>query len=347
MTIRVGIIGLGYGRQVLIPAFRADDRVHIRAVAARRIGKAAECAAAEGIDLWFDDWRRMLAEAGLDAVAVACPPSAQPEMVCAALGHGLAVFCEKPVATDPADASRMATAAEKAGRPNMVDFLFPELETWRRAKAMVDAAEFGRPLHAHLSWHFLSYAVAHGLDSWKRVGIEGGGVVAPVLSHSFHALEWLFGPISGISARLAPDDRRETSAILALAFDSGMTASVGASIDSAPLREHRLDVTFAHGCLRLENSSGDHASGFRLLAGSHGDGSMALIAEETATGGDGRIVPASRLARRFCDWIADGTPGGPTLADGLRVQRLIAATGRAHRDRVWIPVDGDAGILGL
>ena len=46
------------------------------------------------------------------------------------------------------------------------------------------------------------------LDNWKAYGEDGGGALGNFVSHSFHYLEWLCGPISGLSARLSglPDD---------------------------------------------------------------------------------------------------------------------------------------------
>ncbi len=56
----------------------------------------------------------------LDAVSVAVPTSAHPEVVESCLARGLAVLVEKPMAPTLEEAEAMAAAASKAGRPLLV-----------------------------------------------------------------------------------------------------------------------------------------------------------------------------------------------------------------------------------
>ena len=49
MAIRVGIVGVGYGQAVLVPAFRLDPRFEVVALAASRPGKAREVADRLGV----------------------------------------------------------------------------------------------------------------------------------------------------------------------------------------------------------------------------------------------------------------------------------------------------------
>ena len=53
----------------------------------------------------------------------------------------------------------MLDAAEQAGRPNIIDFNFPELAAWQRAKAMLDDGCIGRLRHVVLTWNAESHAV--------------------------------------------------------------------------------------------------------------------------------------------------------------------------------------------
>lgn len=50
---------------------------------------------------------------------------------------------------------------------------------------------------------------------------------------------------------------------------------------------------------------------------------------------DGRILPLSRLARQFFDWIENGKPARPDFREALRVQELIEAARVSHRNG-WI-----------
>ncbi len=50
---------------------------------------------------------------------------------------------------------------------------------------------------------------------------------------------------------------------------------------------------------------------------------------------DGRIAPASRIAKRFLNAIGGGQPVTPGLREGNRVQQLIDAARASHRTKVW------------
>src|SRR5690606_17606746 len=83
------------------------------------------------------NWRALVDDPAVDAVAVAVPPSLQPEVALRALDRGKPVFVEKPLAADLATAKLVLDRASAAGQPGMIDFNFPELATWRRAQAML------------------------------------------------------------------------------------------------------------------------------------------------------------------------------------------------------------------
>jgi len=53
---------------------------------------------------------------------------------------------------------------------------------------------------------------------------------------------------------------------------------------------------------------------------------------------DGRIAPVSRLARRFFDAIEGGGAAEPDFSAGYRVQQLIDAAQRSHREGTAIKV---------
>ena len=101
--IRLGIVGCNYGRAVQLPAFRADSRCRVMALAGSDAARTAELAHQSEIPEAYGDWRQMIARADIDAIAIATPPRLQPEIAIAALksGHirhaGLDVFHNEPL----------------------------------------------------------------------------------------------------------------------------------------------------------------------------------------------------------------------------------------------------------
>jgi predicted dehydrogenase len=84
------------------------------------------------------DYRKMFAECELDCVFVAAPARYHAEIVAAALGGGLHVFCEKPFALDPGIGYRLADEAERKGLVNQVSYHV--LVSIRRDKAKIGHA---------------------------------------------------------------------------------------------------------------------------------------------------------------------------------------------------------------
>ena len=54
---------------------------------------------------------------------------------------------------------------------------------------------------------------------------------------------------------------------------------------------------------------------------------------------DGRTAPVARLATMFFDAIEAGGTASPGFAEGYRVQQLIDAARRSHRQGAWIDVN--------
>ena len=340
--IRVGVVGIGFGQQVVVPAFRRHADCEVAAICSTRPKKTAEVAAKLGIPLALQSWRSMVERRDLDLIAIATPPTVQSEVARAALEKGKAVLCEKPLATTLDEAVMLARAAKDSGRPNMVDFEFMELPAWRRAREILRSGDLGRPFHGLLTWQVETYASRKGLVNWKTDSDGGGGVLNAFASHSFHYLEQLLGPIERLAARLStatPDRSGETSTAMLLETASGANLSAHLSSSSFLGSGHRLELYLENGVLVLDNPTRDYMRGFRLRIGSRGQDRLEEIelpSHATDDGGDGRITPVARLIRRLLDWTRDGRPARPSIQDGLRVQKLIAAARRSHETRTWV-----------
>src|SRR6516164_4618012 len=143
--IGVGIVGCNYGRTVLIPAFRQDPRCEVVALAGTDAARTAGVARAANVTRGLGSWQAIVEEPAVAVIAVAVPPDLQPAIAQRALDLGKPVFLEKPLAADLAGARAILESARKgSGRPTIIDFNFPELPSWRRAKAILDDGAIGR-----------------------------------------------------------------------------------------------------------------------------------------------------------------------------------------------------------
>ncbi len=243
MQIRLGIIGCGYGKNVVVPAFRADARCRIVSIAAAKIDSAQSAATQLGIEHAYGDWRRLVEDPAVHAVVVATPPVAQPEIVLGALRSRKAVFAEKPLAAGVGDVREMAGMAASSGLANMVDFNFTKITAFTIAREMLHKDSIGPIRHVTVNWQTESYTNRARLENWKSSAQLGGGALSNFVSHSLYYLEWFMGPISGLAARLfrIPHDPRpaDTSVALAIEFRSGAAGMLNMSAAAFPGSEYR------------------------------------------------------------------------------------------------------------
>lgn len=341
--IRIGVVGAGFGRYGLIPAFQRDGRCEVSALVASSSERAASFAAQLGVPRASGNWREVVQDPDINAVAIATPPYVQPKIAEAALEAGKAVFAEKPLALTPDQAESLHRAAVAANLPNVVDFIFRELDTWQIARESLARGAIGAIRHAAIDWRMESHDNARGITSWKTNPDFGGGALLHFASHTLYYAEWLLGPVVGLSARLssAPDSASsgDTYVTMAVQFANGTSGSITVS-NAAPFGTgHRLEIYGTDGCLRLMNRDRDPVRGFVLSVATRRDPRFRVLAIEPgpeAAGVDSRVRPVSRLVSRFLDWIQTGHPTEPSFWDGVRVQRLIEAAQRSHRLGQWV-----------
>ncbi len=220
------------------------------------------------------DWRALVDDPAVDAVAIAVPPDLQPEVALRALDRGKPVFVEKPLAADLAGAKSVLERARAAGLPGMIDFNFPELATWQRAQAILAAGEIGRLRHVVVTWNVENQATRLRLKSWKTRGDNGGGLLGNFVSHCFYYLEWFCGPIAGLTGRIISVARHRRS---------GQQHRAGAGVcirrRRQPADELRvvsrlrpsLEFYGEDGTLVLANPTADYFRGFELKVAQRSD----------------------------------------------------------------------------
>jgi predicted dehydrogenase len=325
LPLNIGIIGLGFGSQVHVPAFRHDPRCRVTAIAGRNLERAACVAHELSIARSYGDWRQIMDDRDIDAVSIAVPPSEQPTIARRALEAGKHVFCEKPLASYLADAAGLFEAAKARQLVHAMDFIFPELPLWVKARALIRGGELGEIRHVVLNWRTETYAARTKAKSWKNDPRQGGGVLNNFVSHVVHNMEWLFGKTKSVHAAVrGPRDGAETCVQATLDMEGGFPVFLSVASDAFLGHGHRLTVHGEEGTMMLENRTADYASGFELSVGTRAIGSLQLITrDEPRPGTDGRVAPVARLASRFLDSILDGVAMSPNFADGLRAQLIL------------------------
>src|SRR5262245_21954380 len=109
-AVRVGVIGCGRQGTLHLEAYQALPDVDITAICDIDAGRAAEAADRFGATP-FERFDELLASDAFDLVSVVTMPVTHKDIVVAALGAGVHVLCEKPMAMNLGEAREMAAAA--------------------------------------------------------------------------------------------------------------------------------------------------------------------------------------------------------------------------------------------
>jgi predicted dehydrogenase len=326
--IRVGVVGAGFGARVHVPAFRADSRFEVVGLSSKHAVRARAAAEAAGILRSYADWRELVADTEVDLVAIAVPPSAQPEVLAGAIAAKKHVFVEKPLGGGATEARRLAAEARRQGVQHAIDFEFPEIDVFQSARALVADGCIGRVRHASVAWHLESPAHRNkAFDTWKTSERAGAGVLNLFLSHTLYYVEWLLArPITDLYARLtrSPEPREDSADEVAqLNLDcSGVPVSVSASSCSRAGNGHRIEIHGEKGALVLENTNPDYINGFELgVFDAPGHAAERFTsAFRPEPGKDGRVRAVGALLSRFASAIEAGTRFDPNLDDGARIE---------------------------
>lgn len=268
--------------------------------------------------------------AGCDAVYVCTWTSEHRRLVEAAAAWGLAVFCEKPLATDLAGARAMAAAVDAAGVVNQVGLVLRRSPAFNLVRHLVGDPASGRPMA--VVFRDDQYIPVQGLydSTWRGDPARAGG--GTLLEHSIHdvdLLEYIVGPIARVAAHRAEfhgltgiDD----AVALSFGFAGGgvgTLASVWHDMLERP-NMRRLEVICESAWVSLEN---DWAGPVRWTR--PGEPEQVVEGEALAAVVTERGLVHGNPDGAFVEAVAAGTPAWPDLAAAVRAHVVVDAAYRS------------------
>ena len=279
----------------------------------------------------FQDWRELIEKSKPDAIAIAVIPKYQYEIAMCALQKGISVFAEKPLAINFEQAEGLLLAAQKSGKPNMVDFIFPEIPEWINVKKLLDENIIGKVNLVTVNWSFLSYDIKHKLNTWKTNPEEGGGALSFYFSHVLYSLEFFLGRIQALHCDLnySPNSigKGETVVNMIVRWESGCSGNIVLNCGSTGLHKHIWEFQGEKGAIVLQNMTRSVGIGFEVFY-YNANGERIVISPpsiETLSDEDERVKFVRSLGERFIAWHNGGRPSNPNFEDAFRVQQLINA----------------------
>ncbi|MBI4994120.1 Gfo/Idh/MocA family oxidoreductase [Candidatus Peregrinibacteria bacterium] len=330
-TLKFGVIGLGFGAQIHVPALKSLKGVNVAAVLGKNEAKTREIAAKLKIPTACCTFRDFFRQK-LDAVSIALPPDQSGKAICMALKHGLPVLAEKPLTISYKNAKYLMKLAK--GRITAIDFQFPELDVFKKLKNLIESKRFGSIRHVQIMWMVESRSHKNKIWSWKTDANLHGGVVTLLGSHLLYLIEWFFGPVNGLYAHMssksavlfAPKNKVPAEDLVNIIFNHPKISCIAASVSNAAPSGigHLWEINCDKGTIVLHNPTNDYMNGFVLKIRT-AKGEKTISEQKKIDFSDGRLAPFRSLAKRFVEAIKTGKPMAPDFKSGARVQFLMEA----------------------
>ncbi|MSP79383.1 MAG: Gfo/Idh/MocA family oxidoreductase [Dehalococcoidia bacterium] len=342
--LRVGVIGVGFGATVHIPAFQSEG-LEVVAVCTRREERAKEAAAKFKIPHVYTDYRKMLEQKDIDVVSVVTPHALHREHAEATLAAGKHVICEKAFALNVDEARSMWHTAQKSKKTAMIAHEFRWSPQRQFVKELLGQGYIGK----------LRLVQANLLNGQRRatpprampetdLGLRGG-MLWGLGSHYIDGMRHWFGDITRVQAtmramapdRASPDGstkqvKADDTFLLVLEFANGgigvLTASQAAPFGPGASIEVFGDqgsLYTPQGVPGMNPPSNGKVFGARIGDAERRELPMPQKFVPFEDPRDDRLLPFRLQVREFVKGVREGTSPAPNFEDGYRCQQVLDA----------------------
>jgi predicted dehydrogenase len=275
---------------------------------------------------------------------IALPNDVHLEATRAVAAAGKHVVCTKPLGRDPVEAAEMLALVERAG----VLHGYAETEVFSPAvvgvRRLIESGALGRVLTIRSRE---AHSGPHAPHFWDTAR-SGGGALMDMGCHMIEAFRYFLGKDDAPVECAAWGDllvhrgrtTGEDHAVALVRFASGALGVAEVSWAALGGLDLRNEVYGERGAAFTDPTRGTPLRAFTL-----GDAGHIL---EKADAGSGWVFPVPDEARaygyheemkHFVECVAAGRAPRETYADGLAVNRVLAACYRAMRSRRWERID--------
>jgi predicted dehydrogenase len=373
--IGIGMVGHAFMGAVHSHAWRNAHRFFdlpvvpdLAVLGGRDLARTKAAAAKYGWASVQTDWRELVASDAVQLVDVCTPGDSHAEIAIAALAAGKHVLCEKPLANTVAEAEEMAAAAAEAaahGVRSMVAFNYRRVPAIAYARTLVEEGRIGDVRHVRAVYLQDWLSDENAPMTWRlRKDKAGSGALGDLGAHIVDATQYLVGDLlTGVSAvtntfvHKRPDGSGDLddvtvddAALFHGRFANGALASYEATRFALGRKNAmRVEINGSRGSIAFDFESMNELSYYDGSDGDAGGFRRILVTEPThpyvgAWWPPGHLLGYEHtFTHEVADLIraiADGTDPSPSFADGLQVQRVLAAVEQsAGSGSAWTEID--------
>lgn len=205
--INWGIIGCGDVTEIKSgPAFNKVDNSSLVAVMRRDAAKAEDYAKRHNVPRWYSNANDLIADAEVNAIYIATPPSSHEAYAIAAMSAGKPVYLEKPMTNTYAAATKIAALAKAKNMKCVVAHYRREQPRFKKIKQLIEEKVIGEILFAQIELFkppLSAEELADPRHAWRvDPAIAGGGLFHDLAPHQLDLMYYFFGQVksaTGIS----------------------------------------------------------------------------------------------------------------------------------------------------
>ncbi len=200
-TLGIGLVGLGFGKQVLSINADPESALTVRGICGRRSAPTAEVQSQYGIPFATTDYGQLLARDDIDIIAIFSPDHCHYEQILAALAAGKHVVVTKPMVVSRAEADEVVRAVDRGSRKLLVG----QTSRWQphnmAVKRFVDGGDLGHLLLVEAAY-VQDLRSVYDWSTWRYTVPQDflyGGAI-----HAIDLLRWFAGDVEEVTCYAAP-----------------------------------------------------------------------------------------------------------------------------------------------
>ena len=342
MTIKVGIIGTGFGSKVHLPAF-TDHPDFEPVILCGRSAEKGEKIAKEYNIKFTTDWNSVTKNPDVDLVAITTPPYLHYKMAKESLENNKHILLEKPTTSNAKEAQKLYRMADERNLIGLMAHEFRWEPSRQLVKKLLTENFIGNLGEVSFYYHTSGFATSEKPPyGWLSDAKYDGGMLGASASHYADLARYLTGyELSDVYGKIftrQPVRKDRNGQVHTVTADDG----------------YFIQGTFENGASLLINYSGTNAAPLptRLIfSGDVGaiyiegnDVYSAKLGEEykkvdipkeydldtKLQQKDVRIPPFLKLLDQLSRSLREKTSNSPSLYDGWRNQQILDAVRQSH-----------------
>jgi len=337
--IGFGIVGSGFGVDVILPALLANPEFDVRSIAVGKSSTGTDKLRGRLTNIAAVSVEELLEANDIQAVVIAVPPHIQAELIGMALLAGKHVICEKPFTASLEEATIACRAASKEARFIAIDYEFRYDPLVTSCLRGIASGYLGELKQIKIRWWTGSALREDRPWSWRDDSKCCGGVLTEWCSHIIDYVPLLAdSSFYDIGCVLRTDQRTRRGndgrhyevntpdgCIINATLTNAVEVSIDVSTAQSALLGHFIEIHGENGVFRAEITPPYTASNLRLSLNNNHIREFKL--DDVAMSNDIRVDAVAKLAKDFGAVIGGSSdaPLLPRCQEGVSVWEVLGA----------------------